>query len=326
MAASQIVESTQNDRLMKKTASGISIVIPLYNSTEALPALIDRITSALQSTTESYELILVNDNGPDVCWKSVELLAEQYSWIRGICMMRNYGQHNASLCGIRAARYDKTVTMDDDLQHRPEDIPKLLSMLDDRTDVVYATPEQQHNGLLRGIASQVTRFALRGAVGKKMSKNVTAFRAFKTQLREAFSDYQTPFVSVDVLLSWATTRFAAVSVTFDRRYAGVSNYTLKKLVLHALDMMTGFSTIPLQVASIVGFVFTLFGIVVLFYVLFQYILNGGSVPGFPFLGSIIAIFSGAQLFALGIIGEYLARMHFRSMKKPAYTVSLTTDE
>ena len=138
-------------------------------------------------------------------------------------------------------------------------------------------------------------------------------------MREAFADYQSPFVSIDVLLTWATTRFGAIRVPFQPRHSGSSNYTFMKLVRHALDMMTGFSTVPLQLASLIGFACTLFGIGVFTYVLVRYCLEG-SIPGFPFLASIIAIFSGAQLFAIGVIGEYLARMHFRTMNRPAYAV------
>ena len=108
---------------------------------------------------------------------------------------------------------------------------------------------------------------------------------------------------------------------------GASNYTFRKLATHALNMVTGFSTLPLQIASLIGFLFTLFGFGVLVLVLATYIANGGSsVPGFAFLASIIAIFSGAQLFALGIMGEYLARMHFRSMDRPTYIVRDRTDD
>jgi undecaprenyl-phosphate 4-deoxy-4-formamido-L-arabinose transferase len=161
-------------------------------------------------------------------------------------------------------------------------------------------------------------------MGAETARNVSAFRAFRTPVREAFASYQGPFVSIDVLLTWATTRFAAVEVRHDSRRNGISNYTFRKLVVHALNMMTGFSTLPLQLASMVGFAFTLFGMGVLFYVVGRYLLQGGSVPGFPFLASIIALFSGAQLFALGIIGEYLARMHFRSMERPTYVVRDST--
>ena len=239
--------------------------------------------------------------------------------VRGINLMRNYGQHNALLCGIRAAQYDVIVTMDDDLQHPPEEIPGLLERLDEGFDVVYGTPESEQNGFLRAIASRVTRLALRAAVGADVAKNVSAFRVFRTQLRDAFRSYQAPFVSIDVLLTWGTTRFAAKKVSFNPASYGTSNYTFRKLVRHALDMMTGFSTAPLQLASLIGFACTLFGLGVFVYVVGRYLVQG-SMPGFPFLASIIAIFSGAELFALGVIGEYLARMHFRTMDRPIYAV------
>src|SRR4029077_16401191 len=200
-----------------------------------------------------------------------------------------------------------------------EEIPRLLEQLEQGFDVVYGTPKEERHGLMRGLASRITRVALGSAIGMDLAKNVSAFRVFRTQLREAFAEYHTPFVSIDVLLTWATTRFAAIPVVFQPRHSGSSNYTFAKLVRHAFDMMTGFSTAPLQVASLIGFGCTLFGIGILIYVVGRYFLEG-SIPGFPFLASIIAIFSGAQLFALGVIGEYLARMHFRTMNRPAYAI------
>ena len=110
-----------------------------------------------------------------------------------------------------------------------------------------------------------------------------------------------------------------------RRY-GTSNYTLPKLIRHALNMITGFSVLPLQIASLLGFGLALFGVGVLIYVVGRALLFGIFVPGFAFLASIIAIFSGAQLFALGVIGEYLARIHFRTMDRPVYTVRSSTDQ
>jgi len=240
-------------------------------------------------------------------------------------LMRNYGQHNALLCGIRAAKYEVIVTMDDDLQHPPEEIAQLLARLDEGFDVVYGTPKAEQNGFLRGVASRITRLALSTAVGSDVGKNVSAFRVFRTRLREAFAEYHSPFVSIDVLLSWTTSRFGAVAVDFRPRHAGPSNYTLAKLVRHALDVMTGFSTLPLQLASMVGFACTLFGMGVLIYVIGSYLVQG-SIPGFPFVASLIAIFSGAQLFALGVIGEYLARIHFRMMNRPLYVVRSVSGE
>ena len=279
-----------------------------------------RLNDALPAIAECFEVILINDGSRDESWRIICEQISQHPWIRGIDLMRNYGQHNALLCGIRAANYEVIVTMDDDLQHSPEEIHKLLAKLAEGFDVVYGTPQHEQHGLWRDLASQATKLALQSTMGTQTARNVSAFRAFRAQLRGAFANYQSPFLSIDVLLTWGTTRFAAVPVRHDPRWIGASNYTFRKLVTHALNMVTGFSTLPLQLASWVGFAFTLFGLGVLIYVLGRYLIEGGSVPGFPFLASIIAVFSGAQLFALGIIGEYLARMHFRTMERPTYVI------
>ena len=304
--------------------NSLSIVIPVYRSAESLPELIAELGRALPTLTDTYEVILVDDGSPDNSWQIIDRLAREHPWLRGITLMRNYGQHNALLCGIRAARHEIIVTMDDDLQHPPAELPRLLATLAEGYDVVYGTPQHEQHGLMRDLASQITKLALQGSMGVDIARKVSAFRAFRAQLRDAFASYRSPYVNIDVLLTWATTRFTAVEVRHDPRKYGASTYTMRKLVRHALNMITGFSIIPLQIASLVGFTFTLFGMGVLVYVVGRALLFGIVVPGFAFLASIIAIFSGAQLFALGIIGEYLARIHFRSMERPVYTVRSTT--
>jgi glycosyltransferase involved in cell wall biosynthesis len=303
----------------------VSVVVPVYNSEGSLPVLVERLARVLDTPHQLGELILVNDGSQDRSWEVIQDLTARHDWIRGFNLMRNYGQHNALLCGIRAARYGIIVTLDDDLQTPPEEIPRLLDELGKGHDVAYGTPQQQTHGFLRNVASSITKLALQSAVGAKTARKVSAFRAFRTHLREAFASYSGPYVSIDVLLTWGTRNFSAIPVRNDPRTIGVSHYTIRKLVAHAMNMMTGFSTLPLQIASIIGFLFTFFGLAVLCFVLGRYFIQGASVPGFPFLASVIAIFSGAQLFALGIIGEYLARMHFRMMDRPSYAV-LTTVE
>ena len=299
---------------------GISVVVPVYRSEAILPELVQRLEMVLSRITSACELVLVNDSSPDRSWDVICQLAERHPWIHPINLMRNYGQHNALLCGIRAAQYDVIVTLDDDLQHPPEEVPKLLAVLAQGFDVVYGTPENEEHGFLRDLASVMTKMALQNAMGAKIARQVSAFRAFRTEVANAFSHYEGSFVSIDVLLTWGTNRFAAVPVVHAPRKQGSSGYTFRKLVTHAMNMMTGFTTLPLQLASLVGFVFTFFGFCVLGFVLIRYFKYGNPVPGFPFLASIVALFSGAQLFALGIIGEYLARMHFRSLQKPPYVV------
>ena len=304
----------------------VSVVVPVYNSEGSLPLLVERLAKVLAPGSELGELILVNDESIDGSWNVVRELAARHPWIHGINLMRNYGQHNALLCGIRIAQHPITVTLDDDLQTPPEEIPRLLAKLAEGYDVVYGTPHKQTHGILRDLASWFTKLTLQAAMGAPTARSVSAFRVFRTHLRAAFVNYAAPYVSIDVLLTWGTRRFIAIPVRNDERTIGVSNYTVSKLVRHAMNMMTGFSTLPLQLASLIGFVCTLFGIALLIYVLTRYFVEGGSVPGFPFLASAIAIFSGAQLFALGIIGEYLARMHFRMMDRPSYAVLSSTDE
>lgn len=298
----------------------ISVVVPVYRSQQMLRELHRRIVATLATRCPAFEIILVEDCGGDGSWAVIEELARRDARVRGLRLSRNYGQHNALLCGVRAARCEVVVTLDDDLQNPPEEIPRLVERLEQGFDVVYGSPEREQHGFLRARASAITKIALGGAMGLRTARHVSAFRAFRTYVREAFRDYCSPFVCIDVLLTWGTTRFDHVKVRHDPRGDGASNYTVRRLVTHALNMVTGYTTLPLQLASVLGFAFSLFGVGVLAYVLIVYLVRGGSVPGFPFLASVIAIFSGVQLFALGIIGEYLARMHQRSMERPPYLV------
>lgn len=300
---------------------GLSVVIPCYGSEGSIGPLVERLRPVLAAHAAAWEIILVDDASPDGAGKVAAALARTHPEVRAISLMRNYGQHAALLCGIRAARFDVVVTTDDDLQHPPEELPRLLAALTAEVDVVYGAPAKEPHGLFRGLASRVTKRVLMGSMGARTAAKVSAWRVFRTNLREAFAAFRGAFVSIDVLLTWGTQRFTHVTVRHDARTIGTSTYTFRKLVTHAINMMTGFSTIPLQLASLVGFVLTGFGFAVLAFVVVRYLVDGGdSAPGFPFLACIVSIFSGAQLLCLGIIGEYLGRAHFRLLDRPPYVV------
>jgi undecaprenyl-phosphate 4-deoxy-4-formamido-L-arabinose transferase len=299
----------------------LSIIIPVYNSEGTLAALVDEVHTVLIPLGLPYEMILVNDGSRDRSWQVIErLVAENPSLVRGINLLRNYGQHNALLCGIRAAKNETCITMDDDLQHPASAIPQILEKLDEGYDVVYATPKEETHGFFRDMASVITKLALSNTMNASSARNVSAFRGFRTHLRDAFAAFNGSNVAIDVLLSWATTKFGVINVDHRPRTIGKSNYSFKTLLQHASNMMTGYSTLPLRISSGIGFLFTFFGIGVFLYTLIRYLIYGGVVPGFTFTASLIAIFSGAQLFALGILGEYIARMHYRLMDKPSYTI------
>jgi glycosyltransferase involved in cell wall biosynthesis len=298
----------------------LSVVIPAYNSAESLPSLLERLSVVLRSLGCPSEIIVVNDGSRDATETVLADLSKRIPGLVPISLGRNYGQHNALLCGIRTARYDWIVTIDDDLQNPPEEIPKLLAKLNEGFDVVYGTPDHQHYGLMRGLTTRVTKWSFSIAMGLKIAEQISAFRAFRTQQRDAFAHFHGPYVSIDVLLSWGTVRFGAVPVRHDARPYQKSQYTLGKLISHTLNILAGFSTFPLRLATALGLVLSIFGILVLAYVVGRYFVHHGSVPGFPFLASIIAIFSGTQLFALGILGEYFARLYMKSMGRPSYVI------
>lgn len=299
----------------------VSVIVPVYRSEKTLTPLYERIVRTFEPMKLPFEIIFVEDAGGDDSWDVIGRLAKSDRRVKGFRMGRNFGQHNALLCGIREAAGQTIVTLDDDLQHPPEEIPKLLERLAAGADVVYGRPIKESHGIWRNMVVAFTKCLMKHAMGLKNTGEVSAFRAFRTRLRDAFTGFNHNYVSVDVLLSWATQRFDSVTVEHHPRAEGKSNYTLRKLVRHALNLITGFSSAPLRLASLIGMLAVLLGVGVLVYVIAVFFIVGRVVPGFAFLASIIAIFSGTQLFALGIIGEYLARMHSSSLQRPPYVVA-----
>ncbi len=300
-------------------SAGVTVVVPVYNSEHTLGALVERLERVFATVGLDHEIILVNDASRDQSWAVISELAAGNPHVVGVEFTRNFGQHNALLCGVRAARFATIATLDDDLQHPPEHLPALLAKLDEGYDVVYGAPERMQHAGWRNVLSRGTKLALGRAMGVSRVVDINAYRVFRTDLRCAFEQFRSPNPMLDVLLSWGTARFASVRVPHAARGAGQSNYTVGKLFNQAMLLLTGFSTGPLRFASILGFAFTLFGIGVFVYAVTKYFVFG-SVPGFPFLASIISLFSGAQLFAVGIMGEYLARIFNRTMERPGYVV------
>jgi glycosyltransferase involved in cell wall biosynthesis len=301
----------------------ISVVIPVYNSELILPILVDRLIPALEKITSNFEVLLINDGSHDNSWQVISELANKNRQIIGFNLMRNYGQHNALLCGIRSAKNDIVITMDDDLQHPPEEIYKLVEKIHEGFDVVYGIPFKQVHERWRNFFSWFTKSVLSKTLGINSIKSISAFRAIKRDLSRAFENFDSPNILIDALLTWGTNNFGTVEVNEEKRLIGKSNYTFSKLFRIAMLVLTGFSTLPLRIASSIGFIFTLFGAGVLIYVVVK-TFQEGSIPGFPFLASIISIFSGVQLFTLGIFGEYLERIFNRSMNHPAYVIGETT--
>ena len=301
---------------------GVSIVVPTYRSPTTLAELVERTASLGLNT---YEIIIVDDGNSDATWEQIGLLSHAEKSVVGLRLGRNFGQHSALLAGVRKAKYSKIVTIDDDLQNPPEEIPKLLAKLDNGVDVVYGVSTQVRQNMWRRFTSRTAKAIFAKALGFESAISISSFRAFRTQLREGFSGELGPHVSLDALLTWSTSRFSTVEVEHHERRVGKSNYSLTKLVRFMLDTATSYSTRPLRLATTIGFITTLFGLLMLVWVIGNAVFVGDAVPGFPFLAASIAVFSGVQLVVLGILGEYLGKIHFRAMNKPTFSVSETTE-
>ncbi len=306
--------------------NSISVVIPVYKSTKALTRLVERVITSLEPIYD-FEIILVDDGSPESTWQFILDIIRREPKVRGIRLGRNYGQHSALLAGIRSARYTITATIDDDLQNPPESIPSLVKyLLDEELDVVYGTPETVKQSWGRRFSSRAIRSLLGKSLGVEMANEMSSFRVFRTGIREAFAGDLGSNISIDALLSWGSSKFGNVKVSHDKRESGSSNYNLRKLLRFSIDTVTGYSTKPLQLASFLGLLTSVFGFGVFIYAVTIPFFRGESVSGFPFLASTIAIFSGVQLLTLGVVGEYLSRMHFRVMNKPSFFISEESNE
>ena len=323
--ASKSGATSASDASAATAAIAVSIVVPVFGDGTDLQELVVGAREVLSALGNESEFVLVNDGSAGPAWARIRELAAAFPFVKGINLARNFGQHNALLAGVRASKGQVIVTMDDDLQHPPDQLPLLLEALKGGADLVYGTALAQPHERWRNVTSVLGKAILATVFGASIARQISAFRAFRGSLRRLFQDYRCPDVSLDVLLSWGAVRVASVRVRHDARRHGASNYTFRRLLLHWLNMVTGFSTWPLRAASLLGFAFLLFGLGVLAWVLGRYLVLGTSVPGFPFLACIIAIFSGVQLFSLGVIGEYLARLFVRQLDRPPYVIDSTVN-
>lgn len=298
-------------------------MVPAFRSPDTLDALCAAVAEQVAPLCRRLELILVDDGSGDDTWPTIQRLAASHDWVVGISLLRNYGQHNALLAGLRAASEPILVTIDDDLQNPPDQIPVLLAALTDEVDLVYGRPRVEQHGSLRNLASRATKRIMAAALGPDVYPRSSAFRVFRRELVQASADVNDPSLSIDVLLSWASSRIVDIEVDYAPRAAGASGYTFSRLVRHAVNMVTGYSARPLRWVSVFGLVCAAVGFVLLAYVIVRYLVGDAHVAGFTFLAAAITLFSGVQLLSLGVIGEYVGRMHFRTMGKPAYVIRET---
>lgn len=297
----------------------LSVVVPTYKSPTTLESLVPRIVG-LPTWTADSEILIVDDGNLDQTWEVVRKLAVQHRGVRGFRLQQNVGQHAALLCGIRAARNEVIVTLDDDLQNPPEEVPRLLRALTDDVDIVIGQPARASHSSFRRLTSNWSKRLLAKSFGYKQATAISPFRVFRTRLRENFGSQLGPNVSIDALLALSSNRYKSIEVEHYPRGDGESNYSIGKLFKFFVTSATSASVVPLRIATKVGYLALLVSITLLTVTISRRLILGDVVTGFPFLVSLIAATSGVQLLLLGILGQYIGHMHFRVIGTPSYIV------
>ena len=302
----------------------ISVVIPVYKAENSLRELYGRLTASLTKIADNYEILFIEDCGTDNSWDIIVELAKQDERVHGFKLTRNFGQHAATICGFSKASGRWIITMDDDLEQNPNDIPLLYSKTKEGYDLVYGIYSQRTHSFWRNVTSAIAKRLFRLAI-PNLNYEYTSFRIIRRDIATKLTDFDSPFPFIDGYLSWLTNNYASVEVEHGKRTNGKSNYSLRELVLHMMNIFVTFSDLPLRIASWLGLATFFIGLLGLIIIITQRLIGQITVSGYTSLMVVITFFGGLQMLLLGCIGEYLGRINFKSSKKPLYLVGKQTE-
>jgi glycosyltransferase involved in cell wall biosynthesis len=302
----------------RRDLAEVSVIVPVYRSAATLPELVGRLTRIFREAGRSFEVVLVEDDGGDSTWEVVGDLCLTYPEVRGIQLMRNVGQHNAILCGLRHCTGDLIVTMDDDLQNSPEDVPALVALLNERTDLVYGIPRRRAQSLYRRLCGRVVNLAYQWTFG--LDNDISSFRAMSRRIAEGATAYSRQFTFLDGLFAWQTRRIVTIEVEHHPRTGGTSGYSLGKLGQLAMNLAVNFSMRPLQFATLSGMAFSSIGVILAASTVYWKLMCGVPVLGWSSLMVVTCLGFGQTLFVLGLLGEYTGRLHISSNQQPQYAI------
>lgn len=303
----------------------ISVVIPVYRAEACLHELYHRLKESLEEISTDFEIILVEDCGGDRSWDIIVELSRQDLRVKGIQFSRNFGQHAATMCGIAQASGKWIITMDDDLEQKPEDIYLLYEKAKEGYHLVYGIYPSRSHSIWRNSTSGLARILFKIAI-PTLNYDYTSFRLIKRQIAAELTRFDSPFPFVDGYLSWLTSNYAVVQVRHSSRKYGKSNYSFMKLLIHMLNIFVTFSDLPLKWSTWIGFICFLIGGLAFTAIILAKLLGGITLSGYASIMAAASIFSGLQLLILGIFGEYIGRINFKVSKRPLFLVLRDTEE
>ena len=304
-------------------ALDISIVVPVYGGSAALPELCSRLHATMRTAGLDYEVILVDDRGQTEAWSVISTVAARHPQVRGLRLGRNFGQHAATICGISYARGKWIVTMDDDLEHPPESVPALLAAGDDDHPLVYGVFEKRTHAAYRNLSSKLMRRMLKRAF-PDLNEDYSSFRAIHAPLARQLDRFGLNRPYIDGMLSWLTSSTCSVGVPHEQRQHGESTYTIRKLLSHAANIFVTFSYLPLRIATFGGAALASLSFLYLLYVVYGRLSGSITNPGYASLMSVVLFACGIQLLILGVVGEYVGRLMGATFRRPVYLVDCET--
>ncbi len=304
----------------------LSVVVPLYNSEATLAAVVSGLVEVLAPACHRLQLVLVNDGSDDGTDGVARSLVERYpDTVTYVVLSRNFGEHNAVMCGLHHATGDAVAIVDDDLQHPPEEVLALLARLRRGCDVVYGRYARKRHSWLRNAGSRFTNFVTRLLLGKPPRLYLSSFKVINAFTVRNLLSYEGPYPYVDGLILRVTRSIDSVTVAHRPRGQGRSNYTLRRLLALWLNMFTGYSIVPLRIASALGLVMSAAGFLLAVFFVVSWSVGGILLhheipPGWASLIVSVVLFGGIQLIVLGMIGEYLGRLFLTQARRPQFVV------
>jgi undecaprenyl-phosphate 4-deoxy-4-formamido-L-arabinose transferase len=309
---------------MRMESTRISVIVPVYNSADCLDALVGSLQATLESAGGGFQVILVDDASSDGSWARIQALARQHREVLGLRFRRNFGQDNAIMAGLRRAEGRTVVIMDDDLQHDPADVPRLVERVEAGFDVCFADFGAKQQLWWKNLGSWINDLAARVVLRKPRHLYLSPFKAISADVVREIQRHDGPFPYVDGLLFLVTRHMTQIEAVHHRRHAGRGNYDLVRFGAVWLKLVTGFSGLPLRLAAYLGFAFAVVGGLMAIGVLVTKILRPEAPTGWASILVAIVVLGGIQLACLGMIGEYLGRVFLHLNRRPQYVVKEDT--
>lgn len=296
-----------------------SVVIPVFRAVETLKMIFEQTEVILGDRL--LDFVLVYDCGNQESWEKIENLSKEYPKIVGVKLSRNFGQHNATICGFQFAQGDYIITMDEDLQHHPSGIPSMIKEQNKTgADLIYGTYIEKKHEAFRNLTSRILNRMLKYGI-PELHRDYSSFRLIKSDIAKQTLSMHNSYTFLDGYLSWITTNVSSTKVVHQESQAGGSSYNFRKLFRHFINIFVTFSSLPIRLLTLISFTFFILSTFYVVYIVVNTLINDNYAAGFPTIISILGFGFGFILLGMGILGEYIQKINLKTTNRPNYYIS-----